>query len=208
MSFVALFAELECVICSGPRREKQFTYALVSERAPNRRTLSHDEGLAELTRRFFSTHGPATVRDFVWWSGLRVADTRQGLAMIKASSFSQDGLTYWTAGGANARSQEAGPTVHLLPIYDEYLVAYRDRLAVPHGPGTIATGDAGSVTFQHALVIDGRVAGTWRVDRTRATPAVRVTPLRRLTAAERRGIEAEAERYGRFTGISVSLSIG
>jgi Winged helix DNA-binding domain len=128
--------------------------------------------------------------------------------MIAARSLAQDGLTYWTAGAAPQSRRSAPPTVHLLPIYDEYLVAYRDRLAVPHGPGSIARLDAASVTFQHAVVIDGRVAGTWRVDRTRSTPAVRVTALRRLVSAERRALEAEAERYGRFTGISVSLSIG
>jgi hypothetical protein len=117
-------------------------------------------------------------------------------------------LTYWIAGEASAQSKDPGGAAHLLPIYDEYLVAYRDRLAVPHGPGTIAGAGAPSVIFQHAVVIDGRVAGTWRIDRTRATPVVRVTPLRRLTATERRTLEAAAERYGRFTGISVSLSIG
>ncbi len=117
-------------------------------------------------------------------------------------------MTYWKPGAASKPPESTTPAVRLLPIYDEYLVAYRDRLAVPHGPGTIAKAAARSVMFQHPVVIDGRVAGTWRTDRGRATPVVRVTPLRRLSAGERRPLEAEAERYGRFAGISVSLSIG
>jgi len=88
--------------------------------------------------------------------------------------------------------------VHLLPIYDEYLVAYRDRVLVPHGPAKIAARPGHSVTFQHALVIGGRVAGTWRTVRVARGVSVRVTPLRRLSSRERQGIEAVASRFGRF----------
>ena len=203
----ALYAELEAVICSGPRADKHATYALVAERVVRPLDLAGDEALAELTRRFFRSHGPATIRDFVWWSGLRTADARRGLDIIRAAPRELDGHVYWSVPSRTA-SLVAADSVHLLPIYDEYLVAYRDRLAVPHGPATLATSAAGSVTFQHAVVIDGHVAGTWRVDRSRSAQVLRVIPLRRLAAAECRGLEAEAEHYGRFTGISVSLSIG
>src|SRR4051794_12729464 len=67
---VVMNAELEGVICSGPRRDRQFTYALVAERAPKAARLPREEALATLAQRFFSSHGPATVKDFVWWSGL------------------------------------------------------------------------------------------------------------------------------------------
>ena len=93
LPFVSLYAELERVICSGPRRGKESTYALLSERAPMGRRLSRDEALAELTQRFFQSHGPATVRDFVWWSGLTTADARRGLEMIRAAPHLADGLT-------------------------------------------------------------------------------------------------------------------
>ncbi len=91
---MAMYAELEGVICSGPRREKQFTYALLSDRAPEARCLPRDEALAELTRRYFRSHGPATVRDSVWWSGLRTADAKRGLEMNRARSDEVDGLKY------------------------------------------------------------------------------------------------------------------
>jgi hypothetical protein len=82
LAYIAHYAELEGVICSGPRRGKQQTYALIDERAPQARQLARDEALAELVRRYFTSHGPATMRDFAWWSGLTIADTRAGLEML------------------------------------------------------------------------------------------------------------------------------
>ena len=71
-------AELDRVICSGPRKENQFTYALFDERA-SPKTMERDEALAELTKRFFTSRGPATIYDFAWWSGLSVAMAKKAL---------------------------------------------------------------------------------------------------------------------------------
>jgi hypothetical protein len=203
-----MHAELEAVICSGPRREKRFTYALLAERAPRAERLSRDDALAELARRYFRSHGPATIRDFVWWSGLTVADTKRGLEMIRAVPEQACGRTYWTL-------REVRPTAgrallaELLPIYDEYLVAYRDREAVPHAASAPAASPrADVVTFQNALVVGGQVAGTWRAARTSSPVALVVVPRRRLTAAERAAVEAATRRYARFLGKSVELSFG
>lgn len=205
LGFVTMYAELEAVVCSGPRRGRHFTYARLDERAPGARRLPRDEALAELARRYFTSHGPATIRDFVWWSGLTVADTRRGLEMAGAKRLTVDGLDYWRIGRGGAAPPAAG-LVRLLPIYDEYLVAYRDRLAVPHGPAAIPAGPAG-VTFRHAMVVGGQVAGTWNVRAHRDGRALHVTPLRRLTRAEAAGVEAAADRYARFLGCPVSLTM-
>jgi hypothetical protein len=206
LAHLAMHAEQEGVICSGPRRSKKFTYALVSERAPDAPRLPRDESIARLTLRYFRSHGPATVRDFVWWSGLPTADAKRGLEMIKARRQEIDGEVYW-AGGPTQPSTSRPPRAHLLPIYDEYVVAYRDRVAVPHGSGTIGSGPA-TVTFRHALVIAGRVAGTWNTGAHPTGLSVKVTPARQLTRIERRGVEAEARRYGRFLGREILLTIG
>jgi hypothetical protein len=204
LGFLTFYAELEGIICSGPHRGRHATYALIAERAPKPRRLERDEALAELTRRYFASHGPATVRDFVWWSGLPTSDAKRGLDMIRARREDVDGLTYWTAGQVRIGAERS--PVHLLPIYDEYLVSYRDRVAVPHRPGTVPA-DGASVTFQHAVVSSGHVVGTWRVTRRAAGVAVRVFPLRPLKAAERRALEAEAGRYGRYISAPITLSI-
>src|SRR6266571_3866 len=83
-TYIMIRAELDGIVCSGARQGKQFTYALLDERAPQARTLDHDEALAEFARRYFTGHGPATLQDFVWWSGLSVADARAGLDMVKS----------------------------------------------------------------------------------------------------------------------------
>jgi hypothetical protein len=204
---VVMHAELEGVICSGRRRERLSTYALVAERAPNARCLPRDESLATLGERFFRSHGPATIRDFAWWSGLTTADGKRATEMIRARREVIDGLTYWTV-GQSPRGSGRDQQVHLLPIYDEYLVAYRDRKAVPHGPSIIASSSTESVTFQHALVIAGQVAGTWRITRLVTGVAIRGVPLRRLTSTEHRALTAAVQRYEDFLGLGVTFSIG
>jgi hypothetical protein len=206
LALLTIYAELERVICSGPRRNGQLTYALLDERAPQQRTLSRDEALAELTGRYFKSHGPATIRDFVWWSGLTTPDAKRGLEMNEARHEMLDGRTYWTIGPPSTTVPQ-NSSVHLLPIYDEYLVAYRDRDAVPHSPTKIASATRGPVTFQHALVIAGQVAGTWRTARDKNGLAVDVIPLRRLTRTERRAVTKVAKQYERFVGVPVALSI-
>src|SRR5262245_48950376 len=97
LGYIVHRAELDAVVCSGPRRGKQFTYALLDERAPHARRLQRDEALAELTRRYYNGHGPATTRDFVWWSGLTMADATAGLDMVASDLTHEviDGQTYY-----------------------------------------------------------------------------------------------------------------
>jgi hypothetical protein len=206
LGFLTLHAELDGVICSGPRRGKQFTYALLAERAPRRRTLERDEALAELTKRYFRTHGPASIRDFVWWSGLVTADAKRGLDINRARREDVDGLTYWSVDSPSSASGR-DDRVFLLPIYDEYLVAYRDRIAVPHGPSAITSASGRSVRFQHALVIDGQVAGTWRIERHGGGVTIAATAMRSLSRREQRELSDVAERYGRFAGSPIALRV-
>ncbi len=119
LAFLMMHAELDLVICSGPRQGKQFTYALLDERVPHAKRLDGDEALSELVRRYFQSHGPATVHDFVWWSGLTVAQTKAGLAALGRDIESRElnGLTYWSMPSAR-RSASAvwthrAPAAHL-----------------------------------------------------------------------------------------------
>jgi hypothetical protein len=206
LAHLALYAELEGVICSGPRRGKKFTYALLAERAPGARRLDRDEALAELSRRYFRSHGPATIRDFAWWSGLNTAEATLGVELCNAHRQKVDGRSYWSVSPARSAIARGRPA-HLLPIYDEYLVAYRDRDAVPHGPASIGSTSNAFVTFQHAVVVEGQVAGTWRAARSPTRVSINATLLRRLTRGERRALAEAADRYQRFLAVPVELSV-
>ena len=198
LGHIALYIEADGIICSGPRRGKLSTYALVAERAPHARRLDRDEALGELARRYFRSHGPATLRDFVWWSGLSTVDATRGLEMIRARAVALDGLRYWTLGASRARPCRG--LEQLLPIYDEYLNAYRDRTVVPHGSAMVPSRVGGYRQFQHALVIGGQVAGAWRPLPEGDRVEVSLTPRRRLTPNEQRAVDRQIGRYQRFLG--------
>jgi hypothetical protein len=203
LAHIAMYAELEGVICSGPRRGKQFTYALLSDRAAGAQRLPREEALAELTFRFFRSHGPATIRDFVWWSGLKTDDAKRGLEMHRAKPQEVDGIRYWTIGRPLGRDSKPKTSIHLLPGYDEYLVAYRDRHVVPHSLYSIPNFRLAA----GALVIGGQVAGTWRTIPGATGLGVKVETPRQLTNGELRALAKAAARYGRFLGVPVSLSV-
>jgi hypothetical protein len=195
LAHLMIHAELEAVVCSGPRRDNRMTYALVAERSPKARRLPRDEALAILCRRFLRSHGPATVRDFSWWSGLPAGDARRGIEIVRAVCDDVDGVKYWRTPSAPARLARA-TRAHLLPIYDEYIVAYRDREMVPHGPALQRGG--GWVTFRNALIVDGQVAGTWGVKRGAKRTDVTIAPMRRFDAKEQDALTAARRRYQSF----------
>lgn len=208
LAYIMMHAELDGVICSGPRRGRQFTYALRSERAPAARARDRADAVAELTARYFSSHGPATIRDFVWWSGLTVKDAELGLEASKARLHSEkiDGRLYWAA-GSGAASEPKGAAALLLPNYDEYLIAYKDRGAVVDSERAANIVARSNGAFPHHLMIDGRLAGSWARTIKPNSVLIEVAPYRKLTPAQSRAVIGAADSYGEFLGLPASLSI-
>jgi hypothetical protein len=192
LALLTMHAEVDGVLCSGPQREGKLTYALLAARVPTAICLKSDEALAELTRRYFQSHGPATVRDFAWWSGLTVTQAKRGLEMNAAHSKAVGDGTYWTVGESNV-DQGNAERVHLLPVFDEFLIAYRDRDAATK-MGT----RSGAVKDQNAVIVGGRMVGSWRPSYESDEFVIEVTPWRRLTGAECDGLAAAGASYGRF----------
>ncbi len=188
LAYVIMRAELDALICNGAMRAKQHTYALVSERAPDAVELDPDDALAELTRRYFTSHGPATAKDFVWWSSLTAAEVRRGLDLVRSelASEERDGQTYWSA--PVRRSAAGPPPVLLLQAFDEYLVAYAE-----------------SKELVQAVVLDGQVAGTWKRVPTPKALTVEVTLRVPLDGARRAALEAAVDRYGRYLGAPATV---
>jgi hypothetical protein len=209
LAYIMMHAELEGVITSGPRRGKQFTYALLDERAPRARAMDRDAALAELVKRYFTSHGPATIRDFVWWSGLTANDAQAGIDAVtpKLQQETIDGRVYWTARSHRATAAK-GPTALLLPNYDEYLIAYKDRSCVVDSSRTAANIVARSNgAFPHHLVIDGTLEGSWRRELKGNSVLVEVAPYRKLTPAQTRAVMNAVDCYGEFLGLPAALAV-
>jgi len=198
LAFLTLRAELDAVICNGPRRGKELTYALFDERVPAAKPVDRDDALARLATRYFSSHGPATLKDYVWWSGLTVRDAKAGIDLAGAALSRDDvvGFTYWSAGGRAPRPPSS-TIAHLLPNYDEYLIAHKDRhLVVSRGSGDGVRRIKDP--FVHHIVVDGRLAGSWtRVVNDRSV-AVECAAYARPSQETRAAIDATVERLGRF----------
>lgn len=199
-SHLLMIAELEGRICSGPLRDRQLTYALMDRRVPPADPPGREEMLARLADRYFRSHGPATLADFCWWSGLTVRDATTALAAA-GSRLSTDtrhpGTYRHSDGGQRTRAPRAA---WLLPNFDEYLVAYRHRAAILAGDH-VDPADALAST----VVVDGRAVGTWRLRRDEDSLTVSVAAWRLLSRTELDRIAAAAARYGAFVGRPVTF---
>jgi len=204
-TFLLLRAELDEVICSGPRAGRQLTHALMDERAPRARLLSRDESLAELATRYFTTRGPATVRDFIWWSGLRTADAKAAIDMAGRTLTREviDGETCWASSTEPPVTRtEVG--AFLLPLYDEYLIAYKDRSAAFDAAVPPVSADSYGQSGA-PLLVDGRVAGWWRRTLQKGVVTIRVTSGAAFGRTARAAVTAAAARYGEFLQAKVRL---
>lgn len=188
------------LICFGPRDGKQQTFTLVEEWLPQARPLERDIALGELARRYFTSHGPATVHDFAWWSGLTVTDARAGLDGVKSAlqRETMDGRTFWFAPRAALRAASKG--AYLLPAWDEYTVAYRDRSDILDPLHALKV-NAGGGVLKPVVVIGGRVVGTWQRTIAKGGAVVRPMPFRPFAPAETAAVGKAAQAYGRFLGL-------
>jgi hypothetical protein len=160
MIHIMFNAELNGTVCNGPLRGKQFTYALLDERVAPTKSLSRDEALAQLSLRYFKSHGPATSQDFTWWSGLPAADAKKSLEMVKSKLANEKigDQVYWFN---NPSIKEfAIKPIYFLPSYDEFMISYKDRSLslTPKFTGNAITSNG---IFRPIIVVNGQVVGTW-----------------------------------------------
>jgi hypothetical protein len=203
LGHIMMRAELDAVICSGPRRGKQFTYALMDERVPASPTFAREDALAELTRRYFMSHGPALAQDFAWWSGLTISDANQGLELARESlsELTVESRTYWYAGSARP-PKVTRPILHLLPNYDEHLVAYKERSAAFDRERVASLGRRENVLANHLITLNGQVVGGWRREGSKPGAAIETTLIAKLNAAERKALQAAEARLTKFSSES------
>ena len=156
------YAAIRGIICHGARRGRQFTFTLLDDWLPAQPPWERERALAELARRYFTSHGPAQLRDYVWWSGLTIADARRGIELVKGEleSGEVEGVTY-LCGPASIPTHDVKDTCVLLPYYDEYTVAYADRRAISLRLKSAPFPSRGGI-LDPVIVCGGQVVGTWK----------------------------------------------
>jgi hypothetical protein len=192
------------VLCLAARQGRQQTVALLDDWAPPAASVPEEEALARLAFRYFTGHGPATLQDLMWWSGLPAGLLKPAIASIARDLDETvvEGVRYWSGPGR----EPALPGVHLLPSFDEYLVGYRDRSAATTKESMGLVNPGANGIFHAVVVVDGLVRGTWRRAFDKGHVVVTVTAIDAFTERRRRDIAAAAARYGAFHGMPVQLT--
>ncbi|RBL89837.1 winged helix DNA-binding domain-containing protein [Chitinophaga flava] len=197
-----MHAELDRIICSGPRHGKQFTYVLLEEHVAPVASLSREASLATLALRYFTSHGPATLQDYAWWSGLTITEAKRGLDAIQDElvSVAVDGKTYWMS--PDQQHPAAQPSVFLLPAFDEFTVAYKKRdiqqLLINGSLPPMAS-------LGPVIVVDGQITGTWKRSIRKNDILLELQHFQPLKKSHQPALKAAIQQYSDFTGSPVSL---
>ncbi|HSW87706.1 MAG TPA: winged helix DNA-binding domain-containing protein, partial [Candidatus Saccharimonadales bacterium] len=200
--FLIGYAELEGIICNGPRKGKQFTYMLLDERVPQTKAFTRNEALAELAKRYFISHGPATLKDYVWWSGLSMTDAKTGFEAVKKHFVHEiiNDKTYWFSPSTGITKEKEA---YVLPNYDEYIVGYTDRSAI-FDTSHISKLDArANPLFQNTIVINGQITGTWKRDIKKNRIQMSTKLFRTMTGEEHHAIDLAIKKFEQFLGIPI-----
>ena len=194
LSYHIRLAELSGLLCSGVLHPQKRTLALTAERIPSFAPLPREEALALLARKYFRSHSPATLQDFVWWSGLNISDCRKAIGSLdkELDTVRWKGETYYIHCDSRTRGFRQG-RVHLLPAYDEYLIGYKSRHVVLH-PDHRHHAHDNSGTFWNVMLQDGRVVGNWSDAGSKTT----VSLFRPDSSPDPDALQSELLRFDRF----------
>jgi len=200
LSYIMMHAELEALICSGPRHGNQFTYALLDERVPATKAMDRQDALAELASRYFRSRGPATIKDFSTWSGLTVTDCKNAVKYIEETIMMEvvDGNTYYF--NTETTVQKKTPdSLYLLPPYDELIMGYKERGAVMLFRDSLKSNPA----FRHDSMImwNGQVIGTWKRTMQPRQAHFETDVFRPLTTAQQKAFQKCVIRFSEFSDI-------
>ncbi len=211
MPYLLMHCELVGLIGSGGRKGKQQTYALLDERIPaGGRPLDRDDAVMELVRRYLASHGPATVKDLSWWSGLTMTDLRAALGALEdeVTSDEVDGLMFWSTASERSRRPPAARGVHLLQTYDELVVGYTESRFHGDTSGDLARQAWSDRTYPTGVfLLHGRVGGHWRRTIEAKRVLVSIHTYGAVDAADTRTLESAAKRLGRFVGLPATTEI-
>jgi len=203
LSALMMKAELEGLICSGPRRGNQFTYALIDERVPPEKAMSRKDALETFATRYFASRGPATLKDFACWSGLSMKEAREAVDML-AVEFMKNKINgqdyiFLPASFGNGKIQSN----FLMPDYDEYGMGYKDRRAIFNNAIDLSAFKNENPIFNRMIILDGKIAGTWKRVIKNDKVAIETVPFGPLTKNKKQALAKAIDKYCLFAGKEV-----
>jgi hypothetical protein len=195
---LAQLAQTSVIVLVG-----QYEWALLEHRVPSPRMPERAEALREFALRYVTAHGPATERDFAWWSSLTLTDARAGIAAARdeLDELELEGTRYYLRPGL----EPAARAVRLLPGFDEYLLGYSDRSAPLSGGDTAVIVPGGNGMFLSTVVLNGEVVGSWRRTQRAKKVELAIDPLHEIPSSAAGGMRAAATRYAAFLERPVEL---
>jgi hypothetical protein len=205
LAYVMMEAELTGLVCSGAMKGKQHTYALLAERAPRGRKVGREEGVAELLRRFITGHAPVTLKQFSWWSGISLKESKSALEELRKEFEVEliDGVE-WFCAQRKGRGG-SGPRAWFIPEYDELLAGTAD-IGIPRLMADRRIPGRTTNTFDRPIIIDGRWVGTWKRKFEGKGAVLEAALFGKITVGERDALEKETTRYGKYLGVPVRLT--
>ena len=198
--FIMMNAELDGIVCNGAMRGKQFTYALLEEKIPAAKPFTRQEALAALAKRYFISHGPASLHDFAWWSGMSVADAKTAIELVSnhLDEITINGRSYWFKDvGIDNKVKPKG--TYFLPAFDEFMVSYKDR-SISLEPALVKEAITNNGIFRPIIVVDGKVVGLWTRAIKNDSVFIEAQYFYPVKKAQLEAIHEAAKKYGDYTG--------
>jgi len=192
--------ELECLICNGPIQQKKQTYALLEERVPKTKAFDKTEALKMIAEKYFSSHNPATIDDFAWWSGLSLTEARLATEMIK-DNFAPTKIgsqTYWIANNSESALPIEDNSAHLLPAFDEFIISYKNRMEVLPDLSNHIKVIPSYGTFRPTIMKNGKVIGLWKKVTKKNKPTIETVFFKRTNKAMVNLVQAEVNKLELF----------
>lgn len=201
LAYILMRAELDAVVVSGASRGKQRTYACFDDRVPAAEPVSREDALGRLTRRYFESRGPATLKDYARWCSLTSAEAGAGLEMVRSrlQQVHVEGRTYWQSADAPPDAATA-PTVDLVQGFDECIMSYSESRDVLR-PACLPPADPGAAPYLHAILLDGQLIGHWKHTLKRREVVVDTFFYRRPHTAEASAMDHAVHRLSTYFGV-------
>lgn len=142
-----------------------------------------------LVRRYLAAFGPAAVADVQHWSGL--TGLGEVVARLRLRRFRDEhGRTLYDLPDAPLPDPDTPAPVRFVAPFDNLLLGHADRTRVITDDHRRRVFTVNGIV-KGTILVDGFVAGSWRIDRDRATATLTVEPFVSLSTPDREAVEVE-----------------